>query len=50
MMQNSMITSGVLAQGAEKGREKVKDRVRCRSYFISICLQGSSQANIDLQN
>ena len=42
-----MMQSGVLAQRAEKGREEVeKDRVGCRSYFICICSQGSSQANI----
>ena len=43
-----VLQSGVLA---EKGREEVeKDRVGCRSYFICICSQGSSQANIHLQN
>ena len=43
--------SGVLAQGVEKGREEIeKDRVRCHSYFIFICSQGSSQANMHLQD
>ena len=43
--------SGVLAQGAEKGKEEMeKDRVKCHSYFICICSQGSSQANIHLQD
>ena len=35
----------------EKGREKVeRDRAGCRLYFICICSQGLSQANIHLQN
>ena len=46
-----LLQSGFLEQGAEKGREEVeKDWVRCRSYFICICSQDSSQANIHLQN